>query len=192
MNFLGHLLVSGKAPLVIVGNFMADAVKGRDLSAWSNDLQKGIRMHRHIDSFTDNHPLTLKGRERLREHCGKYAGVALDLFYDHAIASHWEQLSDEPLPAFAHRMYALLETHAHLMPPRTQHMLPYMVSNDWLTSYVGIYGIARALNGLASRVPGGEALIGAEQVLQAYQTEFAEECLLFLPDLEKHLALNDA
>ncbi|MEO7080938.1 MAG: ACP phosphodiesterase, partial [Flavobacteriales bacterium] len=177
MNFLGHLLVSGKAPLVIVGNFMADAVKGRDLSAWSSEVQKGIRMHRHIDSFTDNHPLTLQGRERLREHCGKYAGVALDLFYDHAIASHWNQLSEEPLPDFARRMYALLETHAHLMPPRTQHMLPYMVQNDWLTSYAGIHGISRALNGLALRVPGGEALIGAEQVLQAYKAEFAEECL---------------
>lgn len=192
MNFLGHLLVSGKAPLVIVGNFMADAVKGRDLSAWSSEVQKGIRMHRHIDSFTDNHPLTLQGRERLREHCGKYAGVALDLFYDHAIASHWNQLSEEPLPDFARRMYALLETHAHLMPPRTQHMLPYMVQNDWLTSYAGIHGISRALNGLALRVPGGEALIGAEQVLQAYKAEFAEECLQFLPDLEKHLALTDA
>ena len=84
--------------MVIVCNFMADAVKGRDLSAWSAGLRKGIRMHRQIDSYTDNHPLTLKGRERLREHCGKYAGVALDLFYDHVIASRWEELRDEPLP----------------------------------------------------------------------------------------------
>ena len=82
--------------MTIVGNFMADAVKGRDLSGWSAGLQTGIRMHRRIDSYTDNHPLTLLGRERLRAHCGKYAGVALDLFYDHAIASRWADLSAEP------------------------------------------------------------------------------------------------
>ncbi|MCB0758065.1 MAG: DUF479 domain-containing protein [Flavobacteriales bacterium] len=192
MNFLGHLLVSGNAPLVIVGNFMADAVKGRDLSGWSADLQTGIRMHRRIDSFTDNHPLTLKGRERLRPHCGKYAGVALDLFYDHAIASRWDLLNDEPLPDFTRRMYTLLKRHAHLMPDRTQQMLPYMVKNDWLTSYASIHGIARALRGLASRVPAGGSLIGAEEVLQAHYAEFQKECLLFLPELEDHLALPDA
>ncbi|HMN04926.1 MAG TPA: ACP phosphodiesterase [Flavobacteriales bacterium] len=188
MNFLGHLLVSGTKPLVIVGNFMADAVKGRDLSEWSPDLRKGIRMHRRIDSYTDNHPLTLIGRERLWEHCGKYAGVALDLFYDHAIAKHWGDLHPEPLEEFTHRMYALLQAHSHLMPARTRHMLPYMVANDWLTSYAHVEGIARALRGLSTRVPGGTVLLGAEAILQEHHAAFEAECLDFLPDLEKHLA----
>lgn len=192
MNFLGHLLVSGNAPLTIVGNFMADAVKGRDLSGWSAGLQTGIRMHRRIDSYTDNHPLTLKGRERLREHCGKYAGVALDLFYDHAIASRWQDLSVEPLPAFAQRMYSLLQDHAPLMPERTQYMLPFMVKHDWLTSYARISGIERALKGLGARVPGGEALFGAEAVLEEHRAAFEEECMLFLPQLQQHLANDDA
>lgn len=191
MNFLGHLFVSGNRPLVIVGNFMADAVKGRDLSQWDPDLEKGIRMHRRIDSYTDNHPLTLHGRERLREHCGKYAGVALDLFYDHAIAQQWDRLCDEPLATFTHRMYRLLEAHSHLMPERTQHMLPYMVRHDWLTSYAHIDGIARALGGLSKRVPGGEVLVGAEAVLEAHHDEFEEECMRFLPELEKHLANHE-
>lgn len=191
MNFLGHLFVSGNRPLVIVGNFMADAVKGRDLSEWAPDLQKGIRMHRRIDSFTDNHPLTLKGRERLRGHCGKYAGVALDLFYDHAIARRWDLLSNEPLEAFTGRMYDLLQAHSHLMPDRTRHMLPYMVRNDWLTSYAHVEGIARALRGLSTRVPGGEVLVGAEAILLDHHDEFEEECLRFLPELEKHLAQHE-
>lgn len=188
MNFLGHLFVSGNRPLVIVGNFMADAVKGRDLSKWPPDIEKGLRMHRQIDSFTDNHPLTLQGRRRLWEHCGKYAGVALDLFYDHAIAHRWDELSDEPLAAFTARMYQLLEAHIHLMPERTRHMLPYIIRNDWLTSYARIEGIARALDGLSRRVPGGEALVGAEKILAAHRSEFEEECLRFLPELQKHLS----
>lgn len=192
MNFLGHLLVSGKAPLTIVGNFMADAVKGRDLSGWSAGLQTGIRMHRRIDSFTDNHPLTLVGRERLRAHCGKYAGVALDLFYDHAIALNWSKLGKEPLPVYAQQMYKLLQDHAHLMPQRTQQMLPYMVRQDWLTAYATLPGIGRALAGLSARVPGGEVLFGAESVLEAHRTEFVEECLAFLPQLRQHVDQSDA
>ena len=192
MNFLGHLLVSGNAPLTIVGNFMADAVKGRDLSGWSAGLQTGIRMHRHIDSYTDDHELTLRGRERLRAHCGKYAGVALDVFYDHAIASRWKDLSDEPLHDFAERMYALLEAHAPLMPERTRRMLPFMVEQDWLTSYAQVSGIARALKGLSMRVPAGKSLLGAEAVLIEHHEEFVEECMLFLPQLQARLNSTDA
>ena len=191
MNFLGHLLVSGNEPLTIVGNFMADAVKGRDLSGFPQGVQTGIRMHRRIDSFTDNHPLTLAGRERLRAHCGKFAGVALDIFYDHTIARHWGGLHPEPLAGFSHRMYRLLQHHAGLMPPRTQHMLGHMVRHDWLSSYATLPGIARALEGLAARVPGGTVLRGADSVLEAHLEAFDSECLQFLPALRKHLEHAD-
>lgn len=190
MNFLGHLYVSGTDPLVITGNFMADSVKGRDLSRYAEGLQHGIRLHRTIDTYTDNHPLTLRGRERLRAHCGKYAGVALDVFYDHAIASRWDRLSAEPLPMYAQRMYALLTAHAHLMPAPTRHMLPYMVKGDWLTSYSTIGGIGRALAGLSTRVPAGHVLAGAEAVLERYLDAFRDECLLFLTDLLHHITIT--
>ena len=187
MNFLGHLLVSGNEPLTITGNFMADGVKGRDLSAYPEGLQRGIRMHRTIDSFTDNHPLSLKGRERLRAHCGKYAGVAMDLFYGHGIASRWSHYHPEPLHAFVQRMYALLTDHASLMPLRQQRMLPYMVQGDWLGSYATIEGIGRALAGLSRRVPGGEVLYGAETVLAAHLDEYLAETEAFVHDLREHL-----
>ena len=191
MNFLGHLYVSGEDPMVIVGNFMADGVKGRDLSGWSPKLQQGIRMHRHIDSFTDTHPLTLLGRERLRAHCGKYAGVALDLFYDHVIASQWSMLRAEPLQQFAQRMYTLLSAHSDIMPERAQHMLPYMVEHDWLNTYATIPGLGRALAGLARRSGAGDRLAGSETVLKEHIEAYTAECLAFLPLLETHLANAD-
>ncbi|MFT3885202.1 MAG: ACP phosphodiesterase [Flavobacteriales bacterium] len=187
MNFLGHLLVSGEDPLVITGNFMADGVKGRDLSAYPEALQRGIRMHRTIDSFTDTHPLTLQGRERLRAHCGKYAGVALDVFYDHGIARCWPRYGTGPLEAFTHRMYAVLTAHAHLMPLPQQRMLPYMVQGDWLTSYATLEGIGRALSGLARRVPHGAALEGAETVLATHLHAYLAETEAFVLALREHL-----
>lgn len=187
MNFLGHLLVSGEDPSVITGNFMADGVKGRDLSAYADGLQRGIRMHRAIDTFTDTHPLTHLGRARLHAQCHHYAGVALDLFYDHAIASRWERFHPEPLPRFTHRMYTLLTAHAHLMPLPQQRMLPYMVQGDWLTSYATLEGIGRALGGLSRRVPGGEVLAGAEHILAAHLDAYRTEAEAFVQALREHL-----
>lgn len=190
MNFLGHLYLSGDEPLVIVGNFMADAVKGRDLGRFDPDVRRGIRLHRTIDVFTDQHPLTLAGRERLRAHAGKYAGVALDLFYDHVLAANWHELHDEPLPVFSRRMYALLEAHGHLLPERTRGMLPYMMRHDWLGSYAGIEGIGRALEGLSVRVPAGAPLRGAERVLDAHYADYRTEGLAFVREIREHLTAN--
>lgn len=189
MNFLGHLVVSGNDPLVITGNFMADAVKGRDLSSHPDGIQRGIRLHRRIDTYTDQHPITLRGRERLRTHCGKFAGVALDIFYDHCIARTWT--GEESLHAFCHRSYSTLQHHEHLMPERTRRMLPYMIAGDWLGSYASIDGIAAALDGLARRVPHGHVLVGAERVLAAHLSEYVGECSAFLRDLRTHLSRED-
>lgn len=187
MNFLGHLLLSGDDPHVITGNFMADAVKGRDLSAHPPGVEAGIRMHRRIDVFTDQHPLTLAGRERLRAHCGKYAGVALDLFYDHCIALTWAEHHHEPLPHFNQRMYGVLQAHAALMPLRTQAMLPYLVRGDWLGSYATLHGIGRALHGLSRRAPMAQGLDGAERVLAEHLPAYVEECSSFLRELRNEL-----
>ncbi len=183
MNFLAHLYLSGTQPLVIVGNFMADAVKGRDLSRFPEPLEQGIRLHRAIDHFTDTHPLQRAGRERSRAYAGRYAGVVMDLFYDHLLAREWSKWHPEPLPDFAQRMYELLLEHEHLMPERTKEMLPYMVKYDWLASYAHVDGLARALSGLAQRVPEGHVMRGAEQILLDHFDEFQSEFELFMPEL---------
>lgn len=188
MNYLAHLFLSGDDPLVMVGNFMADGVKGRDLSAHHPDVQRGIRLHRRIDTFTDQHPLTAVGRKRLHPHCGKFAGVALDLFYDHLLASEWERHSNVPLPQFAQECYVVLEREIARMPERTQRMLPYMVHGDWLTGYAQVEGLADALYGMSIRVPHGMVLAGAEAVLVAHEADLRREFRTFLVELREHLA----
>lgn len=186
MNFLGHLYLSGSDPEVIVGNFMGDAVKGRDLSRFSPGIERGLRLHRAIDSFTDVHPMLSEGRQRVHAHAGRYASVVMDLFYDHLLASNWSMFSEEPLARFAQRMYRLLSEHEARMPERTRRMLPYMVSGDWLTSYSTLEGIARALEGLSRGVPAGAPMRGAEGVLLAYLDRYTSEFNAFLPAVEAH------
>ncbi|MCB0764372.1 MAG: DUF479 domain-containing protein [Flavobacteriales bacterium] len=188
MNFLGHLYVSGPEPLVIVGNFMGDEVKGRDLSHLHPSIQKGVRLHRAIDSFTDRHPLQRLGRSRVRPHAGRYAGVVMDMFYDHLLASdpHW--WAETPLKEFAPRMYTLLTAHEAFMPEATRRMLRYMATHDWLTSYGTIEGIGGAIAGLARRVPQGAPMIGSEEVLQQHFSTYRAEFREFLPALQAHVA----
>ena len=186
MNFLGHLYLSGDEPLVIVGNFMADAVKGGRLEAFDPQVVRGIRLHRAIDSFTDIHPMHRTGRERVRTHAGRYAGVVMDLFFDHLLAERWSARHPEPLADYAQRMYALIQSHAQYLPDRTRSMLPHMVQGDWLTSYARIVSIGRALAGLARRVPGGEVMVGAEQVLADHLEQYHAEFDAFIADINAH------
>lgn len=187
MNFLGHLFLSGDEPLVTVGNFMADAVKGRDLSRFDPEVERGIRLHRAIDSLTDAHPMHRAGRERVRDHAGRYAGVVMDLFYDHLLASEWERWHPEPLPEYTQRMYELLERHEAILPDRTRRMLPFMMKGDWLVSYARIEGLGDALAGLSRRASEGSAMRGAEQVLVDHLERYKAEFEVFLPQIQQQL-----
>lgn len=186
MNFLGHLYLSGHDDQVTVGNFMADAVKGRDLSRFPEGLQKGIRLHRAIDTFTDAHPVQQRGRERAHAHAGRYASVVMDLFYDHILASRWSEFHQEPLPVFTQRMYRLLERNLEVMPDRTRRMVPYMIDGDWLNSYATIEGIGWALDGLSRRVPEGGSMRGSEMVLHEHLDAYTNEFRVFLPEIIEH------
>ncbi|MCA8830448.1 acyl carrier protein phosphodiesterase [Hymenobacter pini] len=191
MNFLAHLLLSGSPTNphyadVVVGNFAAEAVRGRaGLLAYPEPVQRGIRLHRFIDSFTDQHPAVRRTTARLREAgLGKWAGVVSDVGFDHLLARDFAQYHpEEPLPQFAQRQYQLLHQRRHELPERLQHMLHYMRQHDWLTGYARPEGLHRALLGLSRRVPAAGVLAtGAAAFLAellAYEADFAE----FWPEL---------
>ncbi|MBC8082263.1 MAG: DUF479 domain-containing protein [Hymenobacter sp.] len=194
MNFLAHLLLSGPPATtpnyadIVVGNFAAEAVRGRAaLAAYPPAVQRGIRLHRLIDSFTDTHPIVRRSTARLRAAgLSKWAGVVADVGYDHLLARDFARYHDdvtESLPAFAHRQYALLHARRQELPERLQHMLQYMRRDDWLTGYARPEGLERALAGLSRRVPAAAVLAtGATAFLAerpAYEADFRE----FWPEL---------
>lgn len=198
MNFLAHLVLSDTPaapnyPDMVIGNFAAEAVRGRAaLEAYSPAVQRGIRLHRFIDSFTDEHPLVRRTTARLRESgLGKWAGVVSDVGFDHLLArdfSHYHYDPTEPLAAFAQRHYALLHTRRHELPERLQQTLHYMRRDDWLSGYAQPQGLERALLGLSRRAPSGAVLAtGAAAFLAelpAYEADFRE----FWPELRAAVA----
>ena len=194
MNFLAHLFLSGTPGSaiyadVLVGNFIADSVPGRQLENYPPAVQAGIRLHRAIDTFTDQHPVVRRSTQRLRAAgYGKYAGVISDMFLDHFLARQFTEFSPENLPDFARRVYALLQAREGEMPPRVQQMLYYMVQHNWLLGYAATEGIARALGGLSRRASAGSGMETAAAELvanyEAYETDFRE----FFPQLRAEAA----
>ncbi|WP_165903639.1 ACP phosphodiesterase [Hymenobacter gummosus] len=189
MNFLAHLVLSGPHDAdLLFGNFAAEAVRGRAaVAAYPPAVQRGIRLHRLIDSFTDAHPVVRRSTARLREAgLGKWAGVVADVGYDHLLARHFARYhydAAEPLPAFAQRMYALLHQRRHELPERLQHMLHHMRAGDWLSGYADPEGLKRALLGLSRRVPGAEVLATGGAAFLAERAAYEADFEAFWPEL---------
>ena len=186
MNFLAHLYLSGNRTKIMVGNFIGDFVKGRNLNGrYEPEIVAGIEMHRAIDHFTDHHPVVAQSKDRLRPKYRHYSGVIVDVFYDHFLARNWNQYHDQLLPDFARGTYAIIQQHNAILPNEVRQMLPYMIQGNWLVNYARVEGINRALSGMASRTPYKSMMEEATVELEASYEEFKKEFATFFPILQR-------
>ncbi len=132
MNFLAHIYLSGDNDLLKIGNFMADGIRGKDYLRFPEEVKKGILLHRKIDSFTDEHLIYRKSKHRLHAKYGHYAGVIMNIIYDHFLAKNWERYSNESLANYVNDFYQLLDDHFGILTEKTKNLLPYMKHNNWL------------------------------------------------------------
>lgn len=184
MNFLAHAFLSGNHPKVLVGNFAGDFIKGRQaLAEYDPAVAKGVLLHRAIDEYTDQHEIVRESKNRLRTKYRHYAGVIVDMFYDHYLAVHWRNFHPRPLADFITDVYNTLEAHRSILPPRFVLVLSYMVRGNWLLQYREVKGIHQALTGMASRTAYPSGMETATDDLKKYYTEFESEFLRFFPDL---------
>ena len=145
MNYLAHLYLSGNDKETIVGNFIGDYVKGKSYTKYPLKIQKGILMHRQIDSFTDNHPKFREAKKLLNDEYGLYSGIIIDFFYDHFLARNWDIYSKRTLRDFAKKTRAVLLSHFFHLPVKVQRFLPFLIQNRRLESYANIDGIQQSL-----------------------------------------------
>ncbi|MCB0820448.1 MAG: DUF479 domain-containing protein [Bacteroidetes bacterium] len=183
MNYLAHLYLSGNDTGLIIGNFIADAVKGKQIEDFPEDVIKGIKLHRQIDMFTDSHPVLERGKEALRPKFRKYSGVVMDVFGDHFLAKNWSDYSKTDLPEFAENMYQILHQHKQVFPEKSRYTLHYMSMQDWLSNYRHIEGIKRSLGGLARRAKFHSGMENAHKELERHYLFFQSIFHEFLPDL---------
>jgi len=130
----------------MVGNFIGDYVKGKDLNRFPDNIRNGIVMHRQIDTFTDTHLKFREAKTYFRPEFGLYSGIVIDFLYDHFLAKNWNTYSDYTLRTFAKRSHAALLKNFRFLPIRVQGFLPFLIQNRRLESYSSVSGIMEALN----------------------------------------------
>ncbi|OYQ40549.1 ACP phosphodiesterase [Flavobacterium cyanobacteriorum] len=179
MNFLAHIYLSGDNPMVRIGNFMADTIHGHKPEEFAPDIKKGILLHRAIDSFTDSHPVFRQGTKRLHPVYHHYAGIIVDIFYDHFLAKNWELYHPVPLTRFAQEFYALLHENENILTQRTLNLMPHMIKHNWLASYATIEGISRILMQMDHRTKYKSGMGQSVNELKEFYVEFEEEFGIF-------------
>ena len=189
MNYLAHLYLADNDTESVIGSLMGDFVKGRLDPARPPALRHAIMQHRRIDSFTDAHALVRRSKRRIGPEFRRYAGILIDVFYDHFLATEWQSYAEVPLEEFAEGVYCEIGRHLDGLPPRMQQSMRYMVANDLLRTYRTVDGIGLALRGIETRLrrPSrlGEAvteLVNAYAMLRGDFTEFFPQLVRFVDD----------
>jgi len=186
MNFLAHIYLSGDNEGVTIGNFIADGIKGKRYLKYPTQIQKGILLHRSIDSYTDSHPTVRKSTKRLHENYGHYSGVIVDILYDHFLAKNWKKYHDIPLDEYVNNFYELLRNSYEVLPTRIKRMMPYMISDNWLLSYATVKGISKILAQMNVRTKGKSKMNFAVLELEEFYIEFEQEFTSFFTELIDH------
>lgn len=183
VNFLAHIYLSFEEPEVTLGNFFADHIRGNNYKHLPDTVQKGVLLHRAIDTYTDAHPIPRKSSKRLHKNYSHYSRVIVDIYYDHFLAKNWNDYSKTPLKPFVENFYDLLNRNYGLLPSGTQRMLPYMVADNWLFNYSNLDGISRVLSGMNRRTQNKSKMNFAILDLEEHYLDFENEFRAFFKEL---------
>ena len=181
MNFLAHLYLSDDDDNLMLGNFIADAVKGKQIDKFSNEIKKGIYLHREIDKFTDVHPIFKASCARLNEKYHKYSSVIVDMYYDHFLAKNWSDYSKSSLNSFVSNSYSILLRNYFILPAKSKRILPFIILQNWLVNYSNFEGLQKSFDGMARRAKFNSGMENAICDLKADYISYENEFKDFFP-----------
>lgn len=183
MNYLAHLHLGGQRPGQLLGSLYGDFVKGRLQGQFAPEVEAAIQLHRRIDTYTDSHPLVSAALSRFSLTRRRYAGIVIDVFFDHCLARDWAEYADRPLQQFTADVYRVLAAEPQL-PGRLAQIAPYMVADDWLGSYRDFQVLEQVLRGIARRLSQPEELTAAMGELERLYRPLSEDFRDFYPQLQ--------
>lgn len=166
----------------MIGGLLGDFVKG-SIDAYPAEIHAGILLHRAIDRYTDVHAMVRASCALVSTRRRRFAGIMVDVFFDHFLARHWHRYTDMSLPVFTRATYRQLLARSAEFPPRLQCVLPYMAAHDWLASYHDVQAIDAAINGISRRFRRANPLLGGAQEMLDNYAPLQENFLRFFPEL---------
>jgi acyl carrier protein phosphodiesterase len=188
MNFLAHALLAGDDPALVVGGVIGDWIKGPLPAGLPPDLARGVALHRAIDSHAETHPAFRRSRARVSPQRRRYAGVLVDIFYDHLLARDWAQLHDQPLAEFCHTAYRRIAARRADIPGHAHFALDLMAGEDWFSSYARLEGIGDVLARMSRRARQPNPLGGGEAEFICDAEGFRSDFVVWLADARRFAA----
>lgn len=187
MNVLAHIYLSGDSDEIIIGNYIGDYVKGRDYLKYPEQVKKGIILHRHIDDFTDRHPVVHRSKILFTRKYHKYAGVVVDIVYDHYLTREWDTFSRRPLDSITYQFYRAMVNNYEILPLQVQDRFPFFIINNWIESYKSTKGIRHVLATLSKRTSLPSESKYAFKTLKKNYYSLGEDFMEFFPQLIEYV-----
>jgi acyl carrier protein phosphodiesterase len=187
MNYLAHLYLAEDSPESLLGKLLGDFVKGQSIDAYCNEIKKGIQLHQRVDIYTDSHPVFRESKRLISPVNRRYAGILIDVFYDHFLAKNWLDYSSVSLKDFSSKVYEILKSNEAILPESLKRVLPNIIAKDLLMSYAEIQGIEAALQRLTLRLKRTNNLGSAWEELLTNYERFELDFYRFFPELVNYV-----
>jgi len=185
MNYLAHVFLSGQHDQVKIGNFIADFIHGNRYKNFNLEVQKGILLHRLIDTYTDAHPIFRQSKRRLFSRFRHYSSVIVDMFYDHFLAKNFSTYSEKNLECFVEDFYTLLNKNKNTLPDKVKEIIPVMYEYNWLLNYRDIEHLRSILAQMNHKTKHHTELHKSIEVLTNSYDLFKEDFIIFFEDILK-------
>jgi acyl carrier protein phosphodiesterase len=183
MNYLAHIALSGEKTDIMIGNFIGDFIKGNDYNNYPKDLKKGMLLHRAIDSFTDNHPLTIQSKRRFYSEYPKVGGIITDIIYDYFLCQQWNKFYSIELNDFIANTYTTLKHNKNKFPKEMDYLYQHLIKNDWFQRYQTQEGTALTLTEIGKRLKYPKDLGFAFNIVNDNFSSFDDEFSEFYKEL---------
>lgn len=183
MNHLCHLFLARATVESRVGNLLGDFARGVDVDALPEPVREGLAHHRAVDAFTDSHPEVLASKTLFSPQRRRFAGIALDILFDHYLLRHWGRFCYEDKDLFINKLYQDLQAGYQLMPPAMGQVTRRMVGYDWFSAYEELDTLGKAMDRVASRIRFPHQFAGVIDEIRPLDAELEERFLRFFPEL---------
>ncbi|MGM0774053.1 MAG: ACP phosphodiesterase [Pseudomonadota bacterium] len=183
MNHLAHLFLAPDSPHARVGSLLGDFARGVVASDLPAEVREGLYHHRAVDAFTDRHPEVIASKQLFSAQRRRFAGVALDILYDHYLLRNWQRFSHVEADSFIEQVYRELDANAPLMPEPMQRVTKQIIRHDWFHSYMDLQNIGYALDRVAGRIRFSNSFSGIIEEIEEHDEELERRFLHFFPEL---------
>lgn len=186
VNYLAHVYLAGPRPDFIAGGILGDFVRGHINPLWPAGLREGIKLHRHIDSYTDSHPLLVAAKSKFSPVFRRFAGIIIDVMFDHYLVRSWSSFSDISLPYYLRPVYSSLRLYQQFFDGRGRQVVSSLIENEWLCEYQEIEMISISLNSISRRARRPNPLSRADAEVMCMYDYMLEVFNRVFPEIISH------